>query len=90
MGDLAQCDGGTSQISIKESEKKRISLSKFEATDSASCLSLEKSIGFPDAEVSPQVHVVTSKTSLLTDGCAAQEFWSKVLRKSFFFFSAGA
>lgn len=34
--------------------KKRISLSKFKATDSASsCLSLEKPIGFPDAEVSP-------------------------------------
>lgn len=65
--------------------KKKISLSKFEATDSASsCLSLEKPIGFPNAEVSPQVHVVTSKTSFLTDGCAAQEFWSKVLRKFFF------
>lgn len=85
MEDRAQCDGGTSQISIKESGKKRISLSKFVATDSASsCLSLEKPIGFPDAEVSPQVHVVTSRTSFLIDGCAAQEFWSKVLRKFFF------
>lgn len=77
---------------LRKARKKKnlsFSFSKFEATDSASsCLSLEKPIGFPDAEVSPHVHVITSKTSFLTDGCAAQEFWSKVLRK--FFFSACA
>lgn len=66
-------------------KEKKISLSKFKATDSASsCLNPEKPIGFPDAEVSAQVQAVTSKASLLTDHCAAQEFWSKVLRKFFF------